>query len=145
MYWENIWDSLKLYKKYSLSFFYISEVISYFLNENTYYHLVSLLKVKDKLNKGEVGTDPIFIEEGTSNPLKHFFLGKILILQNQGWTLILVNYYITKRRNIYPRYDDIPYGRRLFKSFRKNIKLFKYRYRPNIMKYKYCKNYKKKF
>jgi hypothetical protein len=84
MYWEHIWDSVKLYKKYSLGFYYINEIISFFLNENTYYYCIFLLKIKDKLYKGSLGYDHLNYINKTPITLKHFYLGKILILNNQG-------------------------------------------------------------
>jgi hypothetical protein len=125
-----VWDSIKLYKKYNLSFFFLNEVIYFFLNEDTYYYNIFLLDLK-LFKKGLLGLNSIKTVNSNSIGLKYFYLGKILILQNQGWVIILINYFISKKRTLLRRYDNSVFYRNFLKRFYRNI------YNTNIHNNKY--------
>lgn len=136
IYWHNIWDSIKLYKKYNLSMYFINDIINYFINENLYYYCVINIKTKNNLYKYK-GNKNINDDKNNFSKMKNFYLGKIFILNNQGWLIILINYYVSKRYKLLTKYDEIFFFKKLFKSFRVNM----YKYKQKNYSY----NYKFKF
>lgn len=135
MYWNNVWDSIKLYKKYSLSFFYLNDVISYFLNENLYYYCIMNIRSLGDRYRGERGYKHIDLNKLKKLwNMKNFYLGKILFLKSQGWVIVLINFYNSRRNKLY--YGKIPPKRfkKLFKSYRKNIENYT---KNNFDKYKF--------
>lgn len=121
MYWSNIWDSIKLYKKYSLSFFFLHDVIYYFLNENIYY--CCFIKIKKKNLKGKKKNLDNFLDKNwIFSNLKNLYSGKILFLNYQNWTVVLINYYMLERKNILKDLEEVLFYNKVFKSIRKNWK-----------------------
>ena len=121
VYWSNIWDSIKLYKKYSFSFYYVNDIIYYFISDNAYYYVIDKIRLKGPNYK--INDNRTRIDEGRINPLlstRNFYLGKILIFNNQGWVLILINYFITRRYKVLPRFENVILFKKLLKSFKKN-------------------------
>lgn len=136
MYWSNIWDSEKLYKKYSLSFLYLNDVIYYFLNENLYYYCIMKIRSLGEDYRGIRGYKHININKlKKSWNMKNFYLGKILFLKSQGWVIVLVNYFTSRRSKLYKKYRNSKVFKKLFKSVRFNI--FKYTYKMDKYKYKF--------
>lgn len=121
MYWENVWDSILLYKKYNLSFFYINEIIYFFLNENTYYYNISILSKKGFFIKSYLGYGKLQIDRYKPTRLKYYYLGKILILLNQGWVIILVNFFTAKKKKLIHKYELNRFDKVYLKRFYKNI------------------------
>ena len=121
MYWNNVWDSILLYKKYSLNFLYLSDVIKYFLNENLYYYSISKIKKTFiyfrglKRRKKTKLTKPDKVKN-----MKTFYLGKILFLSNQGWIVAVINYYISRRNKLFIKFKKTKNFKKLFKIFRYN-------------------------
>lgn len=136
MYWNNVWDSIKLYKKYNLGFFYLNDVIYFFLNENLYYYCIMKIRTISDDYRGIRGFKPININKLKKVwNMRSFYLGKILFLKNQGWIIVLINYFTVRRNKVYYRY-------RKFKGFRKLVR--SYRFNPFLQKFK-IDNYKFKF
>nr|YP_740720.1 ribosomal protein S3 [Tetrahymena malaccensis]ABI51629.1 ribosomal protein S3 [Tetrahymena malaccensis] len=128
MYWHNIWDSIKLYKKYSLSFFFLHDVINYFLNENLYYYCIMRIRLSDLKLKGFRGNKSININKiKKSWNMRHFYLGKILFLKYQGWVLVLINYYCSRRNKLYTNYKSFKAFKKIAKSFRAGITTYTYK------------------
>lgn len=122
MYWDNIWDSIKLYKKYSIGFLYLNDVVHYFLNENLYYYCVSKIKRINKNRKGIRGFKKLNVSKLTRVwNTKNFYLGKILFLSNQGWVIVSISYFNARRNKLYFKYKSSKTFKRLFKSYRFNI------------------------
>ncbi len=97
MYWLNVWDSIKLYKKYNTTYDVLNNVIYYFFIENLYYYCLSskidIIKLKLKfLNKK---SDIIY-----KNNNKKLYIGRIVFLKYQSWNIVLVNYFITNKKSI---------------------------------------------
>lgn len=121
MYWCNIWDSIKLYKKFSLSFYFINDIVHYFINENLYYYCIYNIRKKSynfRKYKGFKRLDNNKLKSLWG--MRDFYLGKILILNNQGWVIILVNYYVSRRCSLRIFYEDATIFKDLFKTFRSN-------------------------
>lgn len=136
MYWLNVWDSIKLYKNYSLSFLYLNDVINYFLNENLYYYCIMKIRRLDNDYRGLRGYKHININKlKKSWNMRNFYLGKILFLNNQGWVIILINYFNSNRIKLYQKYKNSKVFKKLFKSLRFNS--FKYSYKIDKYKYKF--------
>lgn len=134
MYWNNVWDSITLYKKYSLNFLYLHDIIKYFLNENLYYYCISKiksvyivyrgLKRRKKFKKNKIKK---------FKNMKGFYLGKILFLCNQGWVIVLINYFMVRRNKLFIKYKKAKNFKKLFKMFRINFDESS----PRLNKYKY--------
>lgn len=121
MYWNNIWDSIKLYKKYSLSFFFLNDVIFYFLSENLYYHCILKMRFSRSENIGLRKYKHIDISMLKSSwKLKYLYLGKILFLNYQNWTIVIIGYYMVKRKEIFKLSDDLYFLRRSYRALRFN-------------------------
>jgi len=136
MYWSNIWDSIKLYKKYSLGFLYLNDVLYYFLNENLYYYCIMKIRRLDDDYRGLRGYKHININKlKKSWNMRNFYLGKILFFNNQGWIIILINYFNSKRGKLYQKYKNSKVFKKLFKSLRFNT--LKYTYKLDKYKYKF--------
>lgn len=122
MYWNNVWDSIVLYKKYSLNFLYLHDVIKYFLTENTYYYCIKKIrpnffyykgiKSKKRLKKSKIKR---------FKNMKNFYLGKILFLSNQGWVLVLVNYFMARKNRLFVKYKKAKNFKKLFYLFKLNF------------------------
>ena len=67
--------------------------------------------------------------------LRGFYFGKILFFSNQGWTIVLVNYFMTRRNKLFIKYKKA-------KNFKKLFKLFKISYELSALK---INEYKFKF
>nr|YP_740809.1 ribosomal protein S3 [Tetrahymena pigmentosa]ABI51718.1 ribosomal protein S3 [Tetrahymena pigmentosa] len=136
MYWSNIWDSIKLYKKYSLGFLYLNDVLYYFLNENLYYYCIMRIRRLDSDYRGLRGYKHININKlKKSWNMRNFYLGKILFFNNQGWIIILINYFNSKRGKLYQKYKNSKVFKKLFKSLRFNT--LRYTYKLDKYKYKF--------
>lgn len=121
IYWNNVWDSIKLYKKYSLSLLYVNSLVSFFINENAYYYCIDKIKLK-KDNQIKIN---LFSRINTGKlkslwGMRDFYLGKVLIFNNQGWFIILINYYVSRRCKILLKYDDTGSFKLLFKVLKSN-------------------------
>lgn len=122
MYWDNIWDSVKLYKKYSIGFLYLNDVIQYFLNENLYYYCISKIRYINKNRKGVRGRKKLSVNKLKRVwNTKNFYLGKILFLSNQGWVIVSISYFNARRNKLYFKYKSSKTFKRLFKAYRFNI------------------------
>jgi len=116
-YWNNIWDSSTLFKKY----FYLSIFLNKYFNLIfTDYSLNILNKIilKSKLKKG------YFLETYIKKKiLRNFFLGKILILKYQNWYLIIIKLFsinILQKKDI-SNYIKNKKKKNFFKFLFKNI------------------------
>lgn len=89
-YWNNIWDSSNLFKKY----FYLSLFLNKYFNLlflDYSLNIINSIISKNKLKKG------YFLNKFFKNKiLKNFFLGKIWILKYQTWYLIIIKLFSTK-------------------------------------------------
>nr|NP_049572.1 ribosomal protein S3 [Tetrahymena pyriformis]AAD41917.1 ribosomal protein S3 [Tetrahymena pyriformis] len=122
MYWNNVWDSIKLYKKYSLGFLYLNDVIFYFLNENLYYYCIMKIRLIGNEYRGIKGFKQINMNKMRKSwNMRNFYLGKILFLKSQGWVIVLINYYSSRKNKLYFKYKSSKVFKKLFKSFRFNI------------------------
>nr|YP_004841712.1 ribosomal protein S3 [Ichthyophthirius multifiliis]AEL89254.1 ribosomal protein S3 [Ichthyophthirius multifiliis] len=137
MYWYNIWDSLKLYKKYNNSYNLLSNLIYYFLTENLYYIClfknIKSFKSTIRFKKIDVTTkNNKYIHKKF---LKKLFIGRIVFLSFQTWTIISIKYTTTNMKYINYK-TNLNLSRRLiFKYYLYNIN------NMNILK----NNYKYKF
>jgi len=134
MYWNNVWDSIVLYKKYSLNFLYLNDVIKYFLNENLYYFCITKIRAvfieyRGLKSRKKVKNNKI----RRLKNMKGFYLGKILFLSNQGWTIALINYFMVRRNKLFIKYKKAKNFKKLFKLFRLNYDVLN----PQINKYKF--------
>lgn len=135
MFWNNVWDSINLYKKYSLSFLYLNDIISYFLNENLYYYCVHKIRFLNSKFKGLRSKKHIKITRiNRIRNMKNFYLGKILFFNNQGWVIVVINYFNARRNKLFIKYKKTKMFKKLFKSFRFNyhyysIKLDSYKFK----------------
>jgi len=97
MYWSNVWDSIKLYKKYNTTYNLLENIIYNFFIENLYYFCISTktnmivfnLKYINKKN------DIIY-----NNNNKKLYIGRIVFLKYQSWNVIVISYYTTNKKNI---------------------------------------------
>lgn len=122
MYWNNVWDSITLYKKYSLSFLYLNDVIRYFLNENLYYYCITKIRAifiqfRGIKSRKKVKNNKI---KRLKN-MKNFYLGKILFFNNQGWVVVVINYFMSRRNKLFMKYKKTKNFKKLFKIFRFNF------------------------
>lgn len=89
-YWNNIWDSSQLFKRY----FYLSLFINKFFNLlflDYSLYLINTIILKKQIKKG------YFIENKISKKInKNILLGKIWILKYQKWFIISVKLFSTK-------------------------------------------------
>nr|QBI37875.1 ribosomal protein S3 [Tetrahymena rostrata]QGS65252.1 ribosomal protein S3 [Tetrahymena rostrata] len=136
MYWTNVWDSIKLYKKYSLSFLFLNDVIYHYLNENLYYYcLIKIRKIGDEY-RGNRGYKHINISKiKKSYNLRHYYLGKILFLKYQNWVIVLINFFTVKRFKYHYKNKILSTHKKLFKCLRKNP--YKYAFKIENYKYKF--------
>jgi hypothetical protein len=65
--------------------------------------------------------------------MKNFYLGKILFFNNQGWVIVVINYYIARRNKLFVKYKKSKVFKKLFKAFRLNYELYTFK----VDKYKY--------
>ena len=134
MYWNNVWDSIILYKKYSLNFFYLNEVIKYFLNESIYYYCITKVRSLYIYYRGLKSRKKIKLNRlKRLKNMKNFYLGKILFYNNQGWIIIIINYFMSRRNKLFSKYKKT-------KNFKKFFKLFKLNYQScdlKLAKYKF--------
>lgn len=134
MYWNNVWDSIVLYKKYSLNFMYLNEVIKYFLNENLYYYCITKIRAVFIQFRGIKSRKKIKNNKlKRLKNIKNFYLGKILFFNNQGWVIIVVNYFMSRRNKLFMKYKKTKNFKKLFKIFRYNYEYATF----NIDKYKF--------
>lgn len=134
MYWNNIWDSLKLYKKYNLGFLYLNDVICYFLNENLYYYCIMKIRTLRSNYRGKRGYKHINTDKlRKSWNMRNFYLGKILFFNNQGWVIIVINYFTSRRNRLYSKYKNCKGFRKLFQTFRLNY----FTHNLTVSQYKY--------
>lgn len=134
MYWNNVWDSIVLYKKYSLNFMYLNEVIKYFLNENLYYYCITKIRAVFIQFRGIKSRKKIKNNKlKRLKNIKNFYLGKILFFNNQGWVIIVVNYFMSRRNKLFMKYKKTKNFKKLFKIFRYNYECATF----NIDKYKF--------
>nr|YP_740765.1 ribosomal protein S3 [Tetrahymena paravorax]ABI51674.1 ribosomal protein S3 [Tetrahymena paravorax] len=136
MFWENIWDSIKLYKKYNLSFFYLNDLISYFFNENLYYYCIMKIRILGEGYRGIRGYKHISISKlkKTWN-MRNFYLGRITFYKTQSWIIVSINYYTVKRFKLYKKYKNSKNFKNLFKSF--NLNFLKFKHKIEYYKYKF--------
>jgi len=136
MYWSNVWDSIKLYKKYSFSFFLLHDIIYYFLNENLYYYCILKVRILKSGFKGIKGRKKININKLRKEwNMRNFYLGKILFYNNQGWTIVIINYCSTKRLKLFKKYKNSKLFNKLFKTYR--FDYFNYKFKRNNYKFKF--------
>lgn len=134
MYWNNVWDSIVLYKKYSLNFIYLNEVIKYFLNENLYYYCITKIRAVFIQFRGIKSRKKIKNNKiKRLKNIKNFYLGKILFFNNQGWVVVVINYFMSRRNKLFMKYKKTKNFKKLFKIFRHNYEFASF----NIDKYKF--------
>jgi hypothetical protein len=112
-YWNNIWDSSNLFKKY----FYLSLFLNKYFNllfTDYSLNIINAIILNHKLKKG------YHLDKFIKNKiLKSFFLGKIWILKYQGWYLIIIKLFSTK---ILKKKDfSIKYKNKKWKNYYKYI------------------------
>lgn len=136
MFWDNIWDSVKLYKKYNLGFYYLNDVLSYFVNENLYYYCIMKVRVISNDYRGLRGFKHISISKlKKSWNMRHFYLGKVIIFKQQGWVIFVINYFMTKRKKNYIKFNKSSKFRKLLRDYRNNYQSFKFH--KEYYKYKF--------
>lgn len=134
MYWSNVWDSIKLYKKYSLNFLYLHDVIYYFLNENLYYYCIMKIRSIGDGYRGLRGYKHVSLSKlRKSWNMRNFYLGKILFYKNQSWVIVVVNYFTSRRIKLYYKYKSSKVFKKLFKMLRFNM----FKHINKIDKYKF--------
>lgn len=135
MYWNNVWDSIVLYKKYSLNFLYLNEVIKYFLNENLYYYCIKKIRSIFIQYRGIKRRKKLkYNKNKYLKSMKNFYLGKILFFNNQGWVIVIINYFMSRRNKLFAKYKKTKNFKKLFKLFRLNYecspaKIDKYKFK----------------
>ena len=97
MYWLNVWDSVKLYKKYNSTYNLLEDIIYYFFIENLYYFCIS-----NKLNMVVFSLKHIRKRNEIvyNNNNRKLYIGRIIFLKYQTWNIILVSYYSTNKKSI---------------------------------------------
>lgn len=134
MYWSNVWDSIKLYKKYSLNFLYLHDVIYYFLNENLYYYCIMKIRAIGVDYRGLRGYKHINMNRlRKSWNMRNFYLGKILFYKNQNWVIAVINYFTSRRIKLFYKYKSSKVFKKLFKVLRFNM----FRHINKIDRYKF--------
>ena len=89
-YWNNIWDSSNLFKKYFYLSLFLNKYFNLIFTDYTL-SIVNSIILKSKLKKG------YFLNNYLKKKiLRNFFLGKIWILKYQTWYLIIVKLFSTK-------------------------------------------------
>ncbi len=97
MYWLNIWDSIKLYKKYNFTYKFLNELLYYFFIENLYYYCI-YNKIKSFKFKLKYTAEEFRIPKEHGDFVKKLYIGKIVFFKYQAWNVILINYFTTNRR-----------------------------------------------
>jgi len=83
-YWNNIWDSSTLFKRYFYLTIFLNKYFQLIFTDYTL-NILNKLILKSKLKKG------YFLNNYIKKKLiRNFFLGKILILKYQNWYLIII-------------------------------------------------------
>ena len=89
-YWNNIWDSSNLFKKYFFLSIFLNKYFSLIFTDYSL-SIISKIISKVKIKKG------YFLNNHFKKKiLRNFFLGKIWILKYQTWYLIIVKLFSTK-------------------------------------------------
>ena len=89
-YWNNIWDSSSLFKKY----FYLTLFLNKFFNILFIDYTLSIINkliTKNKIKKGY-----LYYNYLKKKIFKNFFLGKIWVLKYQNWFLIIIKIFSIK-------------------------------------------------
>lgn len=131
-YWNNIWDSSILFKRYFYLTIFLNKYFQLIFTDYTL-NILNKLILKSKLKKG------YFLNNYIKKKLiRNFFLGKILILKYQNWYLIIIKLFSS---NILQKKELNNY----FKN-KKKKNFFKFLFK-NINKNNYNNylNYKNKF
>ena len=131
-YWNNIWDSSTLFKRYFYLTIFLNKYFQLIFTDYTL-NILNKLILKSKLKKG------YFLNNYIKKKLiRNFFLGKILILKYQNWYLIIIKLFSS---NILQKKELNNY----FKN-KKKKNFFKFLFK-NINKNNYNNylNYKNKF
>ncbi len=99
IYWLNIWDSIKLYKKYLHSYLFLHDLIYYFFIENLYYYYLNM-NIKKLKKKNYSKSFNRLVKFNYKNKLKKLYIGKIVFLKYQSWDIIFINYFTTNKKYI---------------------------------------------
>lgn len=83
-YWNNVWDSKFLYKKYLYLSLFLNKYLNNVFNDQSLNILVNYI-INLNLKKGYILNS--LIKKKSS---KNFLLGKIWILKYQGWFIIII-------------------------------------------------------
>ena len=131
-YWNNIWDSSILFKRYFYLTIFLNKYFQLIFTDYTL-NILNKLILKSKLKKG------YFLNNYIKKKLiRNFFLGKILILKYQNWYLIIIKLFssnILKKKKL-NNYFKNKKKKNFFKFLFKNI---------NKNNYNNYLNYKNKF
>ncbi len=96
-YWNNIWDSSNLFKKYLYLTLFLNKFFNILFIDYTL-SMINKIISKNKLKKGY-----IYYNYLKKKLLKNFFLGKIWILKYQNWFLIIIKIFsnkLLKKKNL---------------------------------------------
>lgn len=134
MYWYNIWDSIKLYKRYNYSYIFLKELIYNIFSENMYYYCIfkkSNWDEKFKTIKKIPKSYETKIKYGYR--MRNLYIGNIVFYSFQNWSVISINYFLTRR-------FKIRFKKRVFKNFKQIFKKFyiiKLNFDVGLNNYKY--------
>lgn len=90
-YWNNVWDSKLLFKKYLLLSFFLNKYLNLIFSDYSINALMRFLSLK-RVKKGFKLKKSFF----TINVFRKYFLGKIVILKYQKWYLIILKIFNLK-------------------------------------------------
>lgn len=89
-YWNNIWDSSDLFKKYLYLSIFLNKFFNLLFIDYTL-TIINKLLAKNKIKKGY-----LYYNYLKKKILKNFYLGKIWILKYQGWFIIIIRVFSIK-------------------------------------------------
>ena len=93
-YWNNVWDSKLLYKKYLYLSFFINKYINNIFNDYSIDILINYI-INLNLKKGYILNS--FLRKKIN---KNFILGKIWILKYQNWYIIIIKMFTFNFKNL---------------------------------------------
>ena len=119
-YWNNIWDSSTLFKRYFYLTIFLNKYFQLIFTDYTL-NILNKLILKSKLKKG------YFLNNYIKKKLiRNFFLGKILILKYQNWYLIIIKLFSSnilqkkELNNYFKNKKKKNFFKFLFKNINKN-------------------------
>lgn len=89
-YWNNIWDSSNLFKRYLYLSIFLNKFFNLLFIDYTL-TIINKLLTKNKIKKGY-----LYYNYLKKKILKNFYLGKVWILKYQSWFIIIIRVFSTK-------------------------------------------------